>query len=419
MTFDPYMFLSVPLPSVSDKILEVTLLFSGASKPTTTFGVKVPQQGSVYNLKVALSRQANVPLQRLIIGEIWKGKIYKIFPNNHLLGDIRPGDKVWAWECPEMENFPPQKETEITTYEISQAVLCICKESNSYWLGSSSRVVSETFGVPFPLIFPSGQEVRAIDLHQQIDGLLSRFVKAPVSEGCDENDCSGPIEEPPYVIRPLDLGVQQAKDIIPKDDSFLDARMTSFAVDWQDVDRYDPSCIENIILDDSAPSKNPGSFGSTQQPSIHLSDCINCYTESEQLNEDNAWYCSSCKEFRCATKKFDLWSVPEVLIIHLKRFQYSRMYRDKIDSFVDFPLESLDMKEWVIGTQGLDSRPLKYDLYGISNHMGGLGGGHYTAFIKSIVDGQWYDISDSSVSPVSVENIKTSSAYVLFYTRQE
>ncbi len=44
------------------------------------------------------------------------------------------------------------------------------------------------------------------------------------------------------------------------------------------------------------------------------------------------------------------------------------------------------------------SKPV-YELYAVSNHYGGLGGGHYTAFAKN--DGQWYEFDDSRVSNAS------------------
>jgi ubiquitin carboxyl-terminal hydrolase 4/11/15 len=42
-----------------------------------------------------------------------------------------------------------------------------------------------------------------------------------------------------------------------------------------------------------------------------------------------------------------------------------------------------------------------YDLYAVSNHFGGLGGGHYTAFAKNIYDNQWYNFDDSMVNVVN------------------
>jgi ubiquitin C-terminal hydrolase len=150
--------------------------------------------------------------------------------------------------------------------------------------------------------------------------------------------------------------------------------------------------------------------------SYTLSACIDKYTEEETLNEQNMWYCASCKEFVCARKKFDIWKAPAVMIIHLKRFTYSSMFRDKIDSFVDFPLEGLDMKPWVIGNT---TDKLVYDCYAVSNHMGGLGGGHYTAYVRSHLDSKWYELNDSSAHLASTDEIKSSSAYVLFYKRRQ
>jgi ubiquitin carboxyl-terminal hydrolase 4/11 len=37
------------------------------------------------------------------------------------------------------------------------------------------------------------------------------------------------------------------------------------------------------------------------------------------------------------------------------------------------------------------------DLY--QNHYGGMGGGHYTAYAKSRVNGKWYNFDDSYASP--------------------
>lgn len=40
---------------------------------------------------------------------------------------------------------------------------------------------------------------------------------------------------------------------------------------------------------------------------------------------------------------------------------------------------------------------LIYDLYAVSNHYGGLDGGHYTAYCKNPVANEWFDFDDSQV----------------------
>src|SRR3546814_934545 len=120
---------------------------------------------------------------------------------------------------------------------------------------------------------------------------------------------------------------------------------------------------------------------------------------------------------RQAWKQFFLWRTPPVLVIHLKRFQYDGMFRDKLDQVVDFPLEGLDLTPHV-----LDSRvehAAIYDLYAVSNHYGGLGGGHYTAFCRNAEDGSWYEFDDSYVRQVAADAVVTEAAYVLFYMRRD
>lgn len=53
--------------------------------------------------------------------------------------------------------------------------------------------------------------------------------------------------------------------------------------------------------------------------------------------------------------------------------------RDKLDTLVDFPINDLDMSEFLINP---NAGPCRYNLIAVSNHYGGMGGGHYTAFAK-------------------------------------
>ena len=47
--------------------------------------------------------------------------------------------------------------------------------------------------------------------------------------------------------------------------------------------------------------------------------------------------------------------------------------------------------------------------------MGGMGGGHYTAYVKNIESGEWWNMDDSHVSRADESRITSSAAYVLFY----
>jgi len=122
---------------------------------------------------------------------------------------------------------------------------------------------------------------------------------------------------------------------------------------------------------------------------ISLDDCLNEFGKEEILSEADTWYCPRCKEHRRATKKFELWKTPDILVMHLKRFSSSTYRRDKLDVFVDFPIDGLDLTSRVVETE--DGKEETYDLFAVDDHWGGLGGGHYTAFAKNFVDQEWYE----------------------------
>jgi hypothetical protein len=169
---------------------------------------------------------------------------------------------------------------------------------------------------------------------------------------------------------------------------------------------------------------------------INLDDCLDEFTLEEQLGEDDLWYCPQCKKHQQATKKFEIWKVPDILVVHLKRFSNSRMLRDKIDSFIDFPIEGLNLENRVeersvarklveqsvdIAELGINTdleEPLIFDLIAVDEHMGGLGGGHYRAYCKNPDDSQWYHFDDSHVSKAQATEAVNSNAYLLFYKRR-
>ena len=131
------------------------------------------------------------------------------------------------------------------------------------------------------------------------------------------------------------------------------------------------------------------------------------------------WYCNRCKDHVRAWKQFHLYRAPPILIVHLKRFHYSASThrRDKITSLIDFPLEGLDLTGLVSHYEE-DEDPI-YDCYAVSNHYGGLGGGHYTAYILSD-DGTWCHYDDSRVTcNIGTSEVVSEAAYVLYYRRKD
>ncbi|CAF1092626.1 unnamed protein product [Didymodactylos carnosus] len=156
---------------------------------------------------------------------------------------------------------------------------------------------------------------------------------------------------------------------------------------------------------------------SSTMKKLTLNECIRAFTNVEHLGGKNGdWHCSTCNILRSATKKLDLFHLPKVLILQLKRFYYDDNEQNrKIETFVDFPLTDLDLSEFLV-----DGKAEKYDLIAVSDHMGTLASGHYTTNAKNINNEQWYQFDDTHVEPINDEkDIVTYRAYVLIYLQQQ
>ena len=146
---------------------------------------------------------------------------------------------------------------------------------------------------------------------------------------------------------------------------------------------------------------------------ITLDDCLNNFSKEEELEKGNEWYCPKCKKHTLAKKKMELYYLPKILIICFKRFVKESYRWRKNEEFIDFPINNLDMGQFIVGP---DKPHSKYDLFAVSQHYGSTAFGHYTAVCKNF--DKWYSYNDSSIHSCSENDAKSSAAYVLFYRRQ-
>ena len=233
-----------------------------------------------------------------------------------------------------------------------------------------------------------------------------------------------------------------------------------FSVDWEGlwthlVDLKDPLAT---VKHDSCELLKPirASAGSASSASsnrqeiegsgvVTLEKCLREHTQEETLDEANAWYCSRCKKHQCAKKTVKFWkpTLPKVLIVVLKRFEFRNMggfiggmnQREKIETFVDFPIDGLDLSPYCHGspegasnnvTNGnvaVDSSGCLYDLFAVCNHYGRMGYGHYTAYARDwnaeTLSDTWHSFDDDVVEEVTDPNsVVSRSAYILLYRRR-
>lgn len=157
-------------------------------------------------------------------------------------------------------------------------------------------------------------------------------------------------------------------------------------------------------------------------PVCHISDCLSSFTEVEELAETELYYCNSCKCKQKSTKRFWIRRLPNVLCLHIKRFRWNNFYRTKIDLRISFPINALDMSQFVLNngpeTRRSNSSCNVYDLAAVIVHHGnGSSCGHYTSF--AINNGVWMHFNDHTVKEVSSAAVADCKPYILFYIKRD
>ncbi|XP_068132716.1 ubiquitin carboxyl-terminal hydrolase 15 isoform X3 [Hyperolius riggenbachi] len=480
VTFDPFCYLTLPLPMKKERTLEVYLVRMDPLSKPMQYKVIVPKIGNIMDLCTALSTLSDIPPEKMVVTDIYNHRFHRIFAMDENLSSIMERDDIYVFE------------TSINrTEDTEQVIIPIYLREKFRHTSYSHHHGSTLFGQPFLMTVP--RNITEDKLYNLLLARMCRYVK--ITNDCEENDaplhCSkehtvngnGPngiheegspsemeTDEPDDESSqdqelPSENENSQSEDSVGGDNdsenglcteetckgqSLTGQKKRLFTFQFTNLGNADISYIKDdtryirfddrqLRLDESSylaldwdpkmkkkyfdentaedfEKHESVDFTPQKKSFMKLKDCIELFTTKEKLGAEDPWYCPHCKEHQQATKKLDLWSLPPVLVVHLKRFSYSRYMRDKLDTLVDFPVSDLDMSKFLINP---NAGPCRYNLIAVSNHYGGMGGGHYTAFAKNKDDGKWYYFDDSSVSTASEDQIVSKAAYVLFYQRQD
>lgn len=196
----------------------------------------------------------------------------------------------------------------------------------------------------------------------------------------------------------------------------------SIVVEWEASDAYNHAA--DAVTDHASVATAAGQRTSTQQSKkITLDECLQNFKAPEQLGD--GYKCDKCGDVNTTSTTIDVWRLPDILVIHVKRFVYTMYVRGKLNNPMEYPVHNLDMSR-VLG-RALDGDELDrtlYDLYGVVHHLGTMGGGHYVATCQPPSSGNgdqeapWFSFNDSRVHEVTDSEIVSSSGYLLFYRRQ-
>ncbi|KAL8526927.1 hypothetical protein ACS0TY_015974 [Phlomoides rotata] len=418
VTFDPFMYLSLPLPSSSLRKMTVTIFSTDGTDLPHPVTITVPNSGTSKDLVEALGLACSLRNdETLLIAEIFNNSIFRILdaPSDSL-DLIRDHDRLVAYRFPkDMDGAPlvvftHQEQEKSYTYTFLSfkkfGVPLVARISD---FSNGSGIYKEFLKLINPFLLPSEEYLIDDDASR-----TSAREEDKVDDTVPDEASNSKNEFKSYLDAQTDFEFHlvtgsysssriEMNEPVPilKSDQKIEV-----SVSWSHkmIQEYDTSILSVL----------PEVCKERPLDSISLYKCVDAFLREEPLGPDDMWYCPKCKVHRQASKKLDLWRLPEILVVHLKRFSYTKYWKNKLETFVDFPVDDFDLSNYILH-QSKESCN-RYMLYAISNHYGGMGGGHYTAFAKHEVGG-WYEFDDSGVFPTSEERIKNQAAYLLFYKR--
>lgn len=367
VTFDPFMYLSIPVPEPTDVAVHFQMYYLRNRERPMVHAVDVPKDANVTEFYEFASERVGVPATCLRLYKSSRNRLTPVY-DQQLLRTLTLSS--------------------LRLYEVEEGAMMVLLNQRlkgaqkSYY---SSGSLEEAVLVPFPEQDTyTKEEIEAI-VTAHVNGYMSLEGRLEVKR--EQHYATSDLEEEGNDLKGVELVIL-----------------------WESRSAYESACDKERVLLRQSPMPQ-------KQEASTIDDCLELFSQKEVLGPDDLWYCSKCKDFIQAEKKFDIFKLPRILIIHLKRFSYQRFTsRRKIDRLVDFPLENFDLAPYV---QEKGDVPLKYDLFAVSNHSGNLGFGHYTAYAKHVLNGEWYNFNDSSVSLASPSSVVSSSAYLLFYHRSD
>ncbi|XP_060076528.1 ubiquitin carboxyl-terminal hydrolase 31-like, partial [Ylistrum balloti] len=437
-TFENYLCLSLPLPNKVMRPIYIIVVESiEANKPPkqTKIGLRLNAYGCVKDLRQEISSWTKIKEKYLVLCQIYDNGFRSYYKDNQPLTDIAESETIYAVEMCCVAGSPTgEGQQQFEQSYISVLLIHTQRESNptKYLRFCAPQILRiprdvDNRGLQKEILTNLGPCVREGLVGQKLDTLF-RLRLVTGSGGRDYLPLD--VEMPLYI-----QNVDRALSNFSPENGPTHIRL---------VAEWDPAVKKKVIVHDKETVDEHSSYRQVrqhQQPEpVSLDECLNLFTKQEKLTGDDAWLCPHCQKQQQGTMKtLGLWSLPDTLVIHLKRFRQVGLQRSKLESLIDFPVNSLDMSKHILRPNGecdlqkvtMNMTPQQqrlhqgkhrdnmiYDLHGVCNHDGSMLGGHYTAFCKNPLDGEWYKYNDSKVTAISVSAVQTSAAYLLFYQRR-
>ncbi|XP_019850806.1 PREDICTED: ubiquitin carboxyl-terminal hydrolase 4-like isoform X2 [Amphimedon queenslandica] len=429
-TFDPFMYLSLPIPVQNTRDIKVFLIRSDPLAIMKKYCLSVPKDGNIFHMKEELQKMIDIDPSNLVVIDVYHSRFHRIYYDKDPIIHIMDRDDIFIYEL--RRPLGDQNWVPIPVYmrEIKRYT------SASYFSQKHMTTYGQVFGLPVVVTVPRiGCKYRS--LYNVIMSQITRMVIKPEREKEEKNTGAKksneivetntmPIESNNDSDEAGELKRDKKCDLfrlvicnsygsqeitrLEDDDEFIKlSSQTYIGCDWEFEDK---EAFYNVKEANAYEEHESYTVAKKPEKPTTVYDCMDSFMHDKVLAEDESWYCPRCNKFVQANRKFDLWKMPAILVIHLTRFSDKL---NKIESKVEFPLQKLDLSDYVVNAE--EPQPL-YDLFAVSNHYSGQGGGHYTASAKNKDSRKWYSFDDNNVSDASPDSICSSSSYLLFYQRK-
>ncbi len=163
--FDPYCYLSLPLPSKKERLVEVYFVPLDLQQPIMKYKLSVNKNGTIKELCSALEQFNQVSSKRMIVCDVYTCKFFKVYDQNESVTGIRERDDIYIYELTANYN----NESEYLKVKVH------LKEKNA------NQYNSNYFGLPLFLNVPRAQ-LKFSMLYEYIVKALKRFLKDPSDE---------------------------------------------------------------------------------------------------------------------------------------------------------------------------------------------------------------------------------------------
>ncbi|XP_056612706.1 ubiquitin carboxyl-terminal hydrolase 32 isoform X1 [Triplophysa dalaica] len=403
--FDPFNFLSLPLPMDSSMHLEITVIKLDGSTPVR-YGLRLNMDEKYMGLKKQLSELCSLKPEQILLAEVHTSNI-KNFPQDNQKVRHSVNCFLCAFEIP-VPGSPTSVTSPVQTVTVESPLMANGTAGNNH-IGNSSLIpngmpstvvpcspekplangIPNGHAVPvpdspfigyiiamhrkmmrtelyflssqknrpslfgMPLIVPCTVHTSKKDLYDAVWIQVSRLASPlPPQEASNHaQDCDDSMGyQYPFTLRVVQKDGNSCAwcpwyrfcrgCTVECNDDRASLGNAYIAVDWDPTAlhlRYQTS-QERIVEEHPSVEQSRRA----QAEPISLDSCLKAFTSEEELGEDELYYCSKCKTHRLATKKLDLWRLPPVLIVHLKRFQFVNGRWIKSQKIVKFPRESFD-----------------------------------------------------------------------------